>query len=174
MLHRLVLLVVLGFIGLRIWRAMQGNPLLNVPGEWEDEAAKTPVVASALKLRQSMARILVKGRAAHASDLLGDVDGVLARLVEMAGLGRTLREESSSIGGEALERVQPSLDKLDADAQQALVWLGEAHAVLLESAASEVDVAVDRLRDSMQVHAEELRQEVDAKRELNAVLRQKV
>lgn len=174
MLIRLLLLIALGFAGLTFWRSMQGNPLLRLPGEWKDEGAKTPVVASALKLRQSMARILVKGRAAHAGALLDDVDGVLARLVEMSALGRTLREESEAIGGDALSRVKPSLDKLEADAQSALGWLGEAHGVLLETAASEVDGAVERLRGSMRVHAEELRMEVEAKRELNAAMQQKV
>lgn len=165
-------LLVFAGIAFAIYRAVRTDPLLKIPAEWQVEAGKDPVVGAAVKLRQSMARVLVKGRAAHASTLLEDVDGVLERLVEMTGMARTLKEESQAIGGEALERVQPSLDKIAKDADQALGWLQEAHGVLLEAAAAEMDGKVGELHGSMQAHAEELRQAVEANREVNQAVRE--
>jgi hypothetical protein len=171
MLPRLILLLLLSGFAWWIYKTVRGHPLLRVAAAWTDEAILDPTVAEALKLRQSMARILIEGRASHAVALLADVDGVLERMVEMSGMGRTLRDEADAIGGDSMDRVQPSLDRLAADANNALGWLKEAHGVLLETAAAEVDAAVGSLQSSMAAHAEELRQSVEAGKEVNAAVR---
>ncbi len=172
MLPRLILLLVLGAFGWFIYQQVRGHPLLRVPMGWTEAAEVDTVVAEALKLRQSMARILIQGKATHASDLLADVDGVLERMVEMSGMARTLKEEAAAIGGDSEERVAGALERLTTDSANALGWLKEAHGVLLETAAAEVDDAVGQLHGSMAAHAEELRQAVEARREVNDAVRQ--
>ena len=171
MLARLIFLLLVGGVGYWLYRTLRGHPLLRVPREWSEGAEQDATVKAALALRQSMARILVKGRAPHSAELLADFDGVLERMVEMAAMARTLEQEATAIGGDSMERVGPSLERLAKDADDALGWLKEAHGVLLETAAAEVDEAVGRLHGSMAAHADELRQAVEARREVNDVVR---
>ncbi len=171
MLIRLIFLVLL--VGGAWWgfQALRGHPLLRVPAAWTAEASRDGTVRSALALRQSMARMLIQGKAAQAVELLADVDGMMERMVEMSSLARTLAQEAEAIGGESAARVRPSLDRLEADVANALGWLTEAHGVLLETAAAETEAAVGRLRHSLGAHGEELRQALEAQQELNATER---
>ncbi len=170
MLVRLFLLFLVGGGVFWVVQALRGEPLLRVPGAWTVEAGQDETVRAALVLRQSMARLLLEGRAAQAAELLADVDGVLARMVEMSSMARTLRQEAALVGGASAGRVGASLERLAADSANALGWLTEAHGVLLETAAAEADEAVDRLRASLSAHAEELKAAVEARQEINATV----
>ncbi len=165
----MILLIVVGG-GIAVWRSLQGgDPRLRVPSHWTAAAARHPWLAEAVELRQSIVLRVVGGQASHAEALVEDVDEVVERLVDISKVEGHLDGASDALRG----RVEASMDKLSVERASAMTWLTEAYAVLIESAASEFDATVDRLQGDLRVQKEELRMEVEARREINAALKQR-
>ena len=167
-LLRMLLLGALVFAGYAFWRYAQPDKRLQIPEAWTEEAQNTPWLAEVIELRQKIARKIIAGHAASGGDLLADVDRVMRRLVEIADV----EEHAEDLNGESGGRLKESMAKLEKERNEAVGWLTEAYAVLVESAASEFDSAVARLHDGLAEQKEELRHEVEARREINKALRQ--
>lgn len=169
MLIRLLILILLVAGAVATWRSLQSDSRLAIPGHWTAAAAKHAWLKEALELRQKIVERVVAGQASHAEDLVADVDEVVERLVDIAKVEGHLDGASEALR----ERLEASLGKLTAERSSAMRWLTEAYAVLIESAASEFDATVDRLQGSLHKQKEELRLEVEARKEINAALKQR-
>ncbi|MCO4772644.1 MAG: hypothetical protein KDA24_21610 [Deltaproteobacteria bacterium] len=168
LLIRVVFFAAIVGAGVAFWRLIQPDKRLKIPSEWTKEAQGTPWLGEAIELRQKIAKRIIAGQAASGSDLLDDVDGVMRRLVEIADVEDHAEDLSADVG----DRLNDSMAKLTAERQEALGWLTQAYAVLVESAASEFDSAVANLHTGLSAHKEELRHEVEARREINQALKQ--
>lgn len=166
MLVRLIFLVFTVVAAVAVWRSFQGDGRLDIPSRWTGAAARHPWLKEAIELRQKIVKRVVAGNASHAADLVADVDEVVERLVDIS----TVEGHMADASGELKERLQASLDKLEAEKASAMGWLTEAYAVLIESAANEFDTTVDRLQGNLHAQKEELRMEVEARKEINAAL----
>jgi len=166
----IILLILLGG-GVAVWRSMQsgGDRRLAVPDRWTRAAAKHAWLEQALELRQNIVERVAAGGASHADDLVADVDEVVERLVDISKVEGHLDGASP----ELRERLEASLEKLTVERTSAMSWLTEAYAVLIESAASEFDATVDRLQGDLRVQKEELQMEVEARKEINAAMKQR-
>ena len=167
MLFRLLFLIVIVGGAIAVWRSLQGDPRLDVPGEWTRAASAHPWLQEALELRQKIVERVVAGKASSASDLVADVDEVMARLVDISTVDGHMASASDELRG----RLEASLIKLTAERASAISWLTEAYAVLIESAANEFDATVDELQGRLRTQKEQLRMEVEARREINQALR---
>jgi|GEM_PF-3648072 len=168
MLVRLIMLLAfLGFATL-LYREFRGDPRLRVPRAWTDAAVGDQLVKQSLEIRGSMARLLIDGRA-DASELLTEVDEVLAQLVELSVLRRRIEHEAAAAGTAAA--VEGAVRGLEQDALGARKWLEEAHATLLESTAGDLTGAAAAARAELHHHTEELRQAIVARREVDAAAR---
>lgn len=170
MLVRLVLLVALvGFVA-AIVQALRGDPRLQVPARWR--RSRSPLLRDAVDLRQSIARLIIRGAA---EDLLEDVDAVVERMAVADELRGTLQAEAERAGDAAKTRVAEAVEHLDRELEGAFGWLQQAQALLLQAAAdavvSDATVRAADVRGELRKHAETLEQEVRARREIEAVLR---
>jgi|GEM_PF-5107582 len=167
LLIRALFFLALVFAGVAFWRAMQPDKRLVVPSSWTAAARGVPWLADALALRGKIAKKIVGGNSASGEGLLADVDGVMSRLVEIADA----TAQAEELRGEVGDRLAESIARLKRERTQAVQWLTEAYAVLVESAASEFDAAAARMHGSLAAHKEELRHEVEAQREINQALK---
>jgi hypothetical protein len=168
-LIRFIFLLVMAGAAFAVWRSLQKDPRLRVPRHWRAAAAKQNWLHEALELRQKIIERVVAGQAAHAGDLVADVDEVVERLVDISKVEGHLASASDALR----ERLEVSLGKLKGERTSAMGWLAEAYAVLIESAAHEFDATVDRLQGNLRTQKEELRLEVEARREINAALKKR-
>jgi hypothetical protein len=168
MLIRLLFFAVLVAAGVSFWRFLRPDRRLQLPAAWTAAARGSSWLGEAIELRQKIARAVIAGQGGSGQTLLADVDGVLGRLVEIAGV----EDSAEGLAGAAGDRLSDSLAKLEAERAEAVRWLTEAYAVLVETAASDFDAAAGRLHGSLEARREELRHEVEARREINAALRQ--
>lgn len=170
MLIRFIIMLILVGGAVAAWRALtQGDPRLRIPGRWTAAGEKHPWLKEVLELRQNIVRRVVAGQASHAEALVEDVDEVVEQLVDISRVEDHLAGASDALRG----RLEASLEKLSAERVSAMGWLTEAYAVLIESAASEFDATVDRLQGDLRVQKEELRMEVEARKEINVALKQR-
>jgi len=167
MLVRLLFFAVLVGAGVAFWRFLQPDKRLQIPAAWTQAAKTAPWLGEAIELRQKIAKqIITSGKKTSGAELLQDVDEVMARLVKIADVEDHAEELSSEVG----DRLSGSVGRLLAERDEALAWLTEAYAVLIESAASDFDASAARLHKGLESRKEELRHEVEARREINEAL----
>ncbi|HAN31129.1 MAG TPA: hypothetical protein DCQ06_05975 [Myxococcales bacterium] len=153
-------LVLVGRFVLRRLIAARNAP----PMRWKLLATRSQVMAEAIRIRQSMAKMLRRGQGVASSSLLQDVDILLeglTRAIEIRDEARRLPNAEHS-AAEATKQVN-----------EALAQLEKAHLCLLDSAKAELDSAVAEVTRELSEHAERLRESVTAQREVEAMLEKK-
>ncbi|MCB9529587.1 MAG: hypothetical protein H6701_14565 [Myxococcales bacterium] len=148
MLVRLILLALVLAAG---WYGVQralGPRRLRLPLIWRSVAGRHPDVARALALRTAIARLLLDAPDGRFVSVMGEVDGLVGTLVQLA---RAREEKGLPMDPD----VGRTLDDLDA-------LRGQIEA----ETAAEGAAAVDDLRARLAVRSEALRETLAARREL--------
>lgn len=149
MLVRLILLAVLAVGGFFVVRSVLGPKRLRLPVLWRSVAQRHPEVKRALESRTAIARLMLDEPEPKFKAVIGEVDQVIAGLVRLA----RAREEKGLTAGEAEQTALADLDAL--------------YHQIRDEAVAETEDDLDRLRSRLGERSEDLRQLLEARRELD-------
>lgn len=147
----LVRLILIGLLAAAVWygvRAALGPKRLRLPLIWRSVARRHPEVARAITLRTAIARLLLDAPDGRFGAVMGEVDAIVATIVELA---RAREAKGLPVDPD----VGRTLDDLDA-----------LRAQIEAETAAEGEAAVDDLRARLAVRSESLRETLAVRREL--------
>lgn len=150
MLVRLILIALLAVGGYLAVRRMLGPKRLRLPIVWRSVAGRHPDVQQALDTRTAIATLLLDAPEPKFTAVMGEVDQVIAGLVRLA----RAREEKGLTAGDTEQAVLADLDAL--------------YHQIRDEAAAETEDDLDRLRRRLGDRTEDLRQLLEARRELDS------
>ncbi|MEY3012209.1 MAG: hypothetical protein RIT45_944 [Pseudomonadota bacterium] len=165
MLSRLLLAALFAAVAALLYRSVQPHPLRRIPWRWRQLAWSQPRMARALRLRRSMVRLVLAGKARDAAALMHDVDRVIDSLATALQAAADVAALPDAARGQDGDATQRAID-------DALRQVEAAHGHLVDIARAEIDAAVGEVRGQLSDHTEQLRLEVEARREVETMLRE--
>lgn len=164
MLSRLLLAAVFAAVAALLYRGLRPHPLRRLPLRWRMLGWRDAEMARALRLRRSMVQLVLAGHARDADALMHDVDRVIGSLAVAIETRVQVQALPADARGQTAEETQAAID-------DALRQVEAAHGHLVDAARAEIDAAVREVRHQLADRTEQLRLEVEARRELDAMLR---
>ncbi|MCB9740144.1 MAG: hypothetical protein H6747_12835 [Deltaproteobacteria bacterium] len=165
MLGRLLLAAIVAAFAALLYRSLQPHPLRRIPWRWRRLAMIDGKMARALTLRRSMVKLVLAGKANDAAALMHDVDRVIASLATAIDARTQVAALPDEAQGQTGAATQASIDA-------ALRQVEAAHGHLVDIARAEIDAAVGEVRTQLADHTEQLRLEVEARQEVETMLRE--
>lgn len=162
MLVRLILLAFLAAGGVAVFLVLRRRAALQLSPAWSAAAVDCPPLARALTLRQRLVGLLARRRGGFGATLQGDVDALIASMVDLAGARRELLEHPQlSPGG----RRAASLEDVDARLADAEAQVRAAVAHVAELTGGP-DPGLDAARDRLTTQTQRLEQSLRAYEEV--------
>ena len=144
--------------------------MLQIPADWQD-VSHHPEMQRAIDLRQKIVTLIMKSDEGAGTELLQQVDNLIAPLAKTLALKDVLNEIATPTGGEVLKSYERSAKNIDENAQLVLTQLEKALAGIVALAGAELALHLEPIQEDFKEQQKVLQAKLRSTQELSQFLK---